>query len=341
MSEVDPAHDKAGIFGAIFALLGPHADATMRTRETSFIHGESPILAGRDKHGNPHLLIPMGSEGSVDQKLLSSYIGYERRQLMDPTGKLVTFVDMYCLVPDVDALFAPICLEISELIAGAGAHDGPIFIEKTISQVIARWREILKALEAASISGNALTGVVGELLALRCLLESNKSNSLGAWVGQDKTRHDFEFKDEAYEVKASTVQANKTCHINGLGQLEYAKGTNLRLLHFQIERAEGAMSIAELISEIGALVGGVEHVMSKLPFSNSPGEQIPDWMASWTFKVNSATSFFVDENFPRISTTTVSQKALEHASNVGYSLNLEGLPEEKSLDGSSWRLLTC
>ena len=341
MSEVEESKDNAGVFGAIFAILSPHGEASMKTRETPFALGESPILAGRDRHGNPHLLIPIESDSPVDAKLLSSYIGYERRQLMDPTGKLVTFVDMYCLVPDVDALFAPICLEISESIASGGAHGAPALIETTISQVIARWREILKALEAASMSGNAITGVVGELLALRCLVESKKNNVLNGWVGQDKTRHDFEFKDEAYEVKASTVQANKTCHINGLGQLEYAKGTKLRLLHFQIERAEGAMSVADLVSEIGDLVGGVELVMAKLPFSNSIGQHIPDWMATWTFKINSATSFIVDENFPRISTSTISQKALKHASNVGYSLNLEGLQPEKSLDGSSWRLLTC
>lgn len=341
MSEVEAAQDKADVFGAIFALLGPHADATMKTRQTPFIHGESSILAGRDRHGNPHLLIPIDSDSSLDSKLLSSYIGYERRQLMDPTGKLVTFVDMYCLVPDVDALFAPICLEISEALAGGGSQGGPNFIEKSISQVISRWREILKALEAASISGNAVTGIVGELLALRCLLESKKENALNGWVGQDKTRHDFEFKDEAYEVKASTVQANKTCHINGLGQLEYPIGTKLRLLHFQIERAEGAMSVADLVSEIGALVGGTELVMAKLPFSNSIGQQIPEWMATWTFKINSATSFIVDENFPRISTSTITKHALKNASNVGYSLNLEGLTAEKSLDGSSWRLLSC
>jgi hypothetical protein len=341
LSEVESAQDKADVFGAIFALLGPHADATMKTRETPFTHSQSPILAGRDRHGNPHLLIPIESDGSVDAKLLSSYIGYETRQLLNPGGKLVTFVDMYCLVPDVDALFAPICLEISESLASGGSKGDPNFIEKTISSVISRWREILKALEAGSISGNAITGIVGELLALRCLLESKKDNVLNGWVGQDKTRHDFEFKDEAYEVKASTVQANKTCHINGLGQLEYPQGTKLRLLHFQIERAEGAMSVADLVNEIGALVGGAELIMAKLPFSNSIGQHLPEWMATWTFKVNSATSFHVDKNFPRISTSTVTPNALKHASNVGYSLNLEGLPTEKSLDGSSWRLLTC
>jgi hypothetical protein len=101
------------------------------------------------------------------------------------------------------------------------------------------------------------------------------------------------------------------------------------------------MSIADLVAEIGALVGGTELVMAKLPFSNSIGQHIPEWMATWTFKINSASSFLVDENFPRISNSTISQKALNHASNVGYSLNLEGLPTEKSLDGSSWRLLTC
>jgi hypothetical protein len=341
LSEVELPQDKADVFGAIFAILGPHADATMKTRETPFSHNDSPILAGRDKYGNPHLLIPVEPDGAVDSKLLSSYIGYERRQLMDPAGKLVTFVDLYCLVPDVDALFAPICLEISESIAGANWHEGPSLIEKTISQVIARWREILKALEAASLSGNSITGLVGELLGLRCLVETKKVNALHGWVGQDKTRHDFEFKDEAYEVKASMVQGNKSCHINGLGQLEFPKGTKLRLLHFQIERAEGAMSIADLIDEIGSLIGGSELVMAKLPFSSSIGQKFPEWMSNWTFKVNSASSYHVDDNFPRISTSTISDKALKHASNVGYSLNLEGLPTEKSLDGSSWRLLTC
>ena len=341
MSESELPQENAGVFGAIFALLGAHTNATMKTRETPFTNSDSPILAGRDRHGNPHLLIPIDADETVAPELLSSYIGYERRQLIDKAGKMVTFVDMYCLVPDVDALFAPICLEISESIAGGEPHGGIGFIEKTISQVISRWREILKALESGSISGNAITGVVGELLALRCLLESNREHALDGWVGQDKTRHDFEFKDDAYEVKASTVQANRTCHINGLGQLEYSKGTTLRLLHFQLERAEGAMSVADLIQEIGSLVGGTDLVMAKLPFSNTVGDQIPEWMKTWTFKITSAMSLLVDENFPRISTTTVNQHVLKHVSSVGYTLNLEGLPTEKSLDASSWRLLTC
>jgi hypothetical protein len=175
--------------------------------------------------------------------------------------------------------------------------------------------------------------------SLQCYKYS--ATAIGVVTGWYKTRHDFEFKDEAYEVKASTVQANKICHVNGLGQLEYPQGTKLWLLHFQIERAEGAMSVSDLVTEIGALVGGAELVMAKLPFFNSIGQHIPEWMSTWTFKVNSASSFQIDENFPRISTSTVSQLALKHASNVGYSLNLEGLPAEKSLDGSSWRLLTC
>lgn len=236
----------------------------------------------------------------------------------------------------VDELFSPICFDISEkLVSQPGISV--VSIKAVLIEVIAKWREILKAFENSAAAGSEIVGLVGELLTLRALFTIMGNKALDGWVGQDKTRHDFEFESVAYEAKASTVQSRRTCQIHGLNQLGVSAGTILNLVHFQIERAAGDFSISNLVGELGELLGGKALVQSKIKHIWPDLEKEPSWFKTWTFKVTSASKYLVNDNFPKLTSDSIATQFSAHISNVSYNLNLEGIKPERLEEGQGWK----
>lgn len=325
-----------GIFGELFQLLEPSHDNGLRTKKAPYLFGDESIYAGRDSRGNPHLLVPLQQGQNLKAEMLSNYIGYEKRELKHPSGEVVLFLDLFCLDTGVDELFSPICFDISERLAKDSNTDVNS-VTSVLLEVISKWREILKAFENTSVSGSEIVGLVGELLTLRSLISNLGASALDAWVGQDKTRHDFEFATLAYESKASTSHVRKSCQIHGLNQLAVPAGTDLQLVHFQIERAAGAYNISQLVKELGEMVGGKIRIQEKIKSIWHDIDNEPSWFHTWTFKVTSASRFKVDELFPKITSEMLSKGSLAYISNVSYSLNLEGVTPIRSEDGLGWQ----
>ncbi|MEN9693474.1 MAG: hypothetical protein RLZZ330_1118 [Actinomycetota bacterium] len=323
--------------GELFKKLEPHDKATgIRTKQTDKTFNGEPIFAGRDSSGNPHLLIPLPADSVFEPAMLTNYIGIEKRELTHPNGEKFDFIDVFCLVNDVDELFAPICQEITDALSEK-VSGHPAMVLDHVNIVVQRWREILRALENKELSGNQITGLIGELLTLRGMAERSGAGALAAWFGQDKTRHDFEFANFAVESKASTILSRKTCSIHGLNQLAASKDTSLKIAHFQIERASEGLTLELLIHEIAPLVGGTHLIQEKMsgvwPLLNS----MPTWFSTWKFKVVSATLFEVDEDFPKITASSISTIHLSSISDVQYSINLTDLPATKVGDSTNWR----
>jgi hypothetical protein len=327
---------KSGVFGAIFETLGPSdLPGELRTKKSRFTFMGKDIFAGRDFDGFPHLLIPATSLGEVVPESLSAYIHLAPRELTTADGTTQAFIDLSCAAPEIDALFAPICLEISQNITNLGTNTF-ISIHKQIALVVDKWREVLKALAEAGQSRSAVVGLIGEMLALAALAEAKGPEALDGWFGQDKTRHDFEFSEVAYEVKASTVLSRKSCEIHGLNQLAYADGTTLELLHFQIEQAAGALCLTDLISLIEAREVSAVALRKKMVAFWPEGTNPPSWFTDFKFKVVCASRFSVDEAFPRITSSAFTPESKAHISEVRYTLTLDGLPVLNQETGSSW-----
>jgi hypothetical protein len=324
-------------FGELFKQLEPHdKQVGLRTKQSDKLFNGEPIFAGRDHLGNPHLLIPLDAAGVFEATMLTNYIGVEKRILVHPNGNEHEFLDLFCLVSDVDALFSPICEEISETLAAIGSGEVTL-IASRVGLVVERWREILKALENKEISGNQITGLIGELLTLRCLVETLGPAAVSGWFGQDKTRHDFEYENVAFEAKASTVLSRKACTIHGINQLSAASGTSLKLVHFQIERSASGMTVAKLIEELADQVGGPQKIQSKMQSIWPVLGSMPNWFSAWSFKVVSASLYEVDEDFPRIHSNTAPSAHMAHISDLRYMINLESLATVAEKSSTNWR----
>lgn len=259
---------------------------------------------------------------SAFQELNSSHLMMELVEVNlqgVPSGQ---FIRLAPIKSDFDlGLFASICDEFIR------AADSCQDASSELVQLVARWAALLKV-ASNSDSANKIVGIFGELLCLRELITKFGPVGITAWTGPDAARHDFESGKWAIEVKSSTVQAERRAVIHGAGQLDAAAGTALNLLHYQLEWAQGALSLGDLVDSVSASLDGAGKKilfenLEKVGFDRSALER----NSSASVKVNRISLYEVDDKFPRFTIASVS--ALQpHLTRLDYWLALEGLPAE-------------
>jgi hypothetical protein len=334
---IDPANQ--GIFANLLKSMpipdGADGRLLVTSKSLYKVNGRD-IHVGRDSNGHPHLLIPSDPGEMMEFHNLSALMKAGPRNLQKPGGAEEVFIDLECLSGDADALFAAISYEICTEVDGKEGFDGTSVIS-AITQTIIHWRAILDAIGDAQ-SSNAKTGLLGELLALTIFARRNPNEAFLSWTGPNKARHDFEFANEAYEIKTSTSLRSRNCVIHGMHQLNAASGTKLFLVHFQIELAAEGLNVNGILDELNAL--GISPVQMQANLSETwpAGSNKPTWFDVLKFKVSSCSKFEVDDEFPKITAHTLVSERSSHLSDVQYRINLDGLQSAASTDDSlSWK----
>ncbi len=328
----------SGTLGKIFSQLETSAvPGKIVTQKTGFSIQGREIYAGRDSDGFPHLLVPADDLPSSHFGQISALIFTQARNLEDGDGNLQSFVDLACHSKDADGVFAPICFEISEALSSSKATNGEGSL-KIFEAIIQKWRDVLQALSELTSPKNQKIGVVGELIFLSQQLERHGRLAFDSWFGPDKSRHDFEFASLAYEVKSSSVLHRKICTIHGLNQLATTAGTDLKLVHIQLEEASGGQSVETLIDEIttyGITFSELRKKLTELWPLDQP--TAPAWFKDFQVKVVSASIFQVNDTFPKISSVELDQGMLPHFLDVSYKLSLDGVsPTSSSGEKLTW-----
>ena len=330
---IDPANQ--GIFANLLKSLpipdGADGHLLVTSKSLYKVNGRD-IHVGRDSNGHPHLLIPSDPGEMMEFHNLSALMKAGPRNLQQPGGVEEVFIDLECLSGDADALFAAISYEICTEVDGKAGFDGTSVIA-AITQTIIHWRAILDAIGDAQ-SSNAKTGLLGELLALTVFASRNSNEAFLSWTGPNKSRHDFEFEKEAYEIKTSTSLRSRNCVIHGMHQLNAASGTKLYLVHFQIELAAEGLSVNSILDELNAQGISETQMQGNLSEIWPAGSKKPNWFEVLKFKVSSCNKFEVDDKFPKITADTLISGGSSHLSDVQYRINLDGLHPVASTDDS-------
>jgi Putative PD-(D/E)XK family member, (DUF4420) len=216
-------------------------------------------------------------------------------------------------------LFSSICDEFIRI------SDSVVHGFDALKELLARWSALLK-FASNTESTNALVGLYGELLTIDALIREKGPKFIEHWTGPDSARHDFEGATWAIEVKSSTVLAERRAVIHGASQLASSPKTHLALLHYQLEWAPGADSIASLAAKILHSLPSAEQesFLKKIEKIGFSFEKISE-LTHFCLKINSASLYHVDEDFPRITKTTLGNSA-SWITRVDYWLLLEGLP---------------
>lgn len=283
-----------------------------------------PVLLGLDENCL-HLLIPVTEPENQDLsqfRFRSLSLGLRTVELVDIWSG--TYIDMFAPRESFDlSLFAAIS---DELIAVLRAGES---IAGQLSTVAKKWIQLLSTEEEETANKNQVIGLLGELVVLESLVDSGYSElALSSWVGNEKARHDFEFSRSAFEVKSSATLGQKTATIHGLEQLSSAKFTRLYLAHFQFEWDPRGDSLNTIYLRIKSKLDATQQVEFEQKVEKAGFDDKRLSLSSiYTYKLSSSSLFFVDEQFPKI-TSAILQGSVGQAnriSRVQYVLDLTGL----------------
>ena len=208
-------------------------------------------------------------------------------------GRGVRFLDLTCLAPDLETVFAEVADEVvSRIRNGEGCA---VAARSTIED----FRALLLRPSATRVAASAVVGLVGELLVLSRLLDRSPS-AWRAWRGPAGERHDFRSAVASLEVKATTRVGNSVITVNSMEQMEPPSGGSLHILHITVEQAAGGLLSA---SALGRAVmakadkpDAVRELISAVGCTNPDSEE---WNRM-AFRLESERLFEVRAGFPRL-----------------------------------------
>ena len=157
------------------------------------------------------------------------------------------------------------------------------------------------------LSEAEIKGLIGELLFLKEQLfpKMGVTKALSSWSGAEKTKKDFAFDKEWFEIK--TIDFGKeTVHISSIEQLDSPVVGNLII--FQVERmAEEYMGITlnKLVHDMLNMILSVndkDHFLSKLKDYNY---SINPKYDEFVYELRTMDEYIVNDDFPRISRANI------------------------------------
>jgi hypothetical protein len=323
---------QAGIFARIFENMESSSSSdSLNVSNTLFHFNERPIYAARDSLGNPHLLISVSDADEVLSTVIAKGLRTGLKHF-DPTEQDLpsTFFDLFCVVAESDGVFGAICNDFCTSIDQKNSEK--VDLRAVLDAVIAKWLSILQMISEDSPSPNQISGLIGELWMLESAVASFGPNAIQFWFGPERSRHDFETQGLAVEVKTSTILTKKRIQIHGIGQLDVAMDTKLRVVLYQVERSAGSDSVSKVCGRLISAGVDPQVLNAKL---NQFGENLTTSTEPWTrrFEIKPiATSVFeVDADFPKLQKQDLVEMLQSRIGNVSYSLDLDGIACQESL----------
>jgi hypothetical protein len=276
------------------------------------------VLLGVDDHRRPHLLLRLGpTEPSPTASDVATLAISERNLAFG--GPPERFLDVTCLFESVADVFEHFVSAIAERLEGSRSSTDALFA------VLEKWRAFL--IPAQGPPGRAkLAAVLGELLVLRDVVESNHATALDSWQAPFGGRHDFRRGSTAIEVKTTRAHTSREVTIHGEDQLEAPYPGSLHLHFVRLEEVPGGgQTVSAIVDEL--LSAGV--VADKL-FAALGAVGIPAAELAATedvgFEVRERLTFTIDEETPRIVSTSFAAGARPNGVlDLNYVISLDHL----------------
>lgn len=226
----------------------------------------------------------------------------------------VWYADLVGLKPSLYHVFSPFCADVIARI-DEGKHD-PI---KVMRAALQSWRSLFASGERR-LTTRELAGLYGELEILVRLLQRDK-RAVRLWHGPLHGLHDFSDDHTAIEVKATLSDEDRKVHIHHLDQLEAPADGSLSLAFFRLDigTVEGT-TVPELVAralELGHEAGLVTR-LEAAGYHQAHAEHY----AQSKFLVLDEAWFGVDNDFPRLTSSSFVDGLPEWASDFEYQLDL-------------------
>lgn len=288
--------------------------------------GYGPIRFALGPQAQPRLLVPCGPGALLKRTAAGRNLAVSLARFDVANGSTL-FVDILCLEPALDAVFAELA---GEVVHRVGAGCGPVdAVEGTITD----FRDLLHSGDDREVPYSQILGLVGELLVLRSLVHMSPG-AIEAWTGPDEQRHDFRQREHAIEVKTSSRADSTTVAISSCEQLAEPAGGTLILVHVCLERTDnGELSVSTLVTDIvaaGCPRPKLIRVLSGVGCTNPEA----DLWNRLRFSVERISGYRVVSGFPRITSRLFPRGLLpDGIETVSYTLDLDAARDFRLTEG--------
>lgn len=274
---------------------------------------EGQVRVGVNRDGQYLLLLPCDSK--LLRKTLPHTTGLDLNvKSYTVKGKNKLFLELLCLVPELNQTFTDVVKNICERIEQG---QGPL---QSVKESIDEFRELLKQ-SKLRITDDEVLGLLGELLQLDFFAKQS-IDALDNWTGPDRKRHDFIFDGVCLEVKTSQRTGPPVIKIHGLEQLLAPENGKLLLSYFRVEAVpEGGMTIPSLIDNLKSKVSWVA-LKEKLNLYSYSDNARHLW-DKYRWNLIEKKYYVVDEGFPKLTKTELGGKPMPGVFEIQYSVNLD------------------
>lgn len=324
-----PASRAGGLIGQVITVTG---------------RPETPYIA-LDAEGHLHFLLT--PRASNEERLHR----FHRRTLMISNRPWAVsgrpaqdFLDLILLAPVTSPLRRPFMSFCEDILLDLEKGGTP---EDAVHRTCLRWQRFWKEDDSDTLSLPWLLGLLGELVILRSLIDSEGPSVVAAWTGPEAHDHDFQSGDEvALEVKTSTrLPPVIDCN---LVQLDPGVFQSLFLVVVLAKPVgEGGASVPALVASIESLLrehdDALDVFLAKLARTGYRRHQ-EDTYATHPFDLAEPVFHLVDESFPRITHASFSQPLDARIQLVRYRLELSGVmafPSSAEKVRNAYRTLGC
>ncbi|MFW7380186.1 MAG: PD-(D/E)XK motif protein [Oligoflexus sp.] len=204
-----------------------------------------------------------------------------------------------------------------------------VAVEESLAQVLKRWRKFWATDGPPRFSEAWVKGIFGELLCLeKLILKGNPRIALEVWTGPLGLDHDFQAKNIAFEVKATTSRP-PIIRVNTLNQFDETLVEKLLLLNILISKDETGNSLLDVVSRIETLFQNSDEECLEVFWDRLVAagyrrhyEHIYD---SFRFVIDSFNYYIVHNDFPRITNHSLKGPLDSRIERIEYCIEITGL----------------
>jgi hypothetical protein len=292
------------------------------------VHGQVrayPLEASRDGaraavsgEGHRGLLVPVRDGEAASTPSLKPGTGRvlnaEHAWFFDGADRLHALA-VWCREPALNDVFSSFAEAFLERWT-AGAEPGA-----AAEACHAEFRHLLAGPKAIDIAD--LVGLIGELLFLADLV-GIAPEAIDSWCADSGERHDFRHGAHGVEVKTTlrSGAAGQIVHVSSMDQLDPPDGGVLYLHLVRLEQvAHGPLTLTGLVARISQVVGQLHAGRLRARVERIGGRA--GELLTPSFALLERQTFWVNEEFPRLSLTKLSSRQLDAGVRaVNYDLDL-------------------
>lgn len=243
------------------------------------------------------------------------------------SGKTVRFIDVICLMRELEGVFDDVVDEIVTRVEQGGTCS------QSLLSTLNDFQALLIGKTGSGLSDSELTGLMGEMILLKELLAQN-ADAWSTWQGPFAKRHDFRSDLCTLEVKTTSRPSSYEVSINSIDQLDTPLSGELYLVRIVLEYAPNSdLTFNSLLNEIKQLASQPDEVDKRLKkFGIDP--TLKHAWGDISFKLESSSFYQVADIFPRIiEDSFINGKMPRGVTSLKYQIDLSVAHDSKLNDG--------